>query len=311
MTPRGTGRFVALLGLATTATIASAAPPESVPPACRAQVTNALRLLEPMFAGKTRRVQASNPGSIEIAIASYAPPRLHPVDEGTLPPLHPGARCPAEMANVGTRFCVDKWEGSLVARLADGTTRPHSPFLTPAPEQGTVYLARSVPNVVPQGYISAQQAQGACKASGKRLCQAVEWRAACGGSEGLAYSYGPSRVPARCHDSGATPMLTFHADTMKRGWGAPELNDARNNQLEGGLAKTGTFPECVTDQGAFDMVGNLHEWTADPNGTFQGGYWLDTSQHGDGCAYRTTAHAFDYHDYSTGFRCCADVTPAP
>jgi formylglycine-generating enzyme required for sulfatase activity len=54
------------------------------------------------------------------------------------------------------------------------------------------------------------------------------------------------------------------------------------------------------------MVGNLDEWTADPNGTFQGGFWLDTSQHGDGCAYRTIAHPYDYHDYSTGFRCCAD-----
>jgi formylglycine-generating enzyme required for sulfatase activity len=54
------------------------------------------------------------------------------------------------------------------------------------------------------------------------------------------------------------------------------------------------------------MVGNLHEWTADPNGTFQGGYWLDTSLHGDGCAYRTIAHPFDYRDYSIGFRCCAD-----
>ena len=43
------------------------------------------------------------------------------------------------------------------------------------------------------------------------------------------------------------------------------------------------------------------------DGTFQGGYWLDTSQHGDGCAYRTIAHSFDYHDYSTGFRCCGDI----
>jgi sulfatase modifying factor 1 len=55
------------------------------------------------------------------------------------------------------------------------------------------------------------------------------------------------------------------------------------------------------------MVGNLHEWTNDPNGTFQGGYYLDTHQNGDGCGYRTTAHEFTYHDYSTGFRCCADA----
>jgi formylglycine-generating enzyme required for sulfatase activity len=161
--------------------------------------------------------------------------------------------------------------------------------------------------VVPQGYISAAQADRACKAASKRLCQPVEWRAACGGSQGFAFPYGPTRAPGKCKDSGAKPMLQFHAETMSRGWGRAELNDPRNNQLEGGLARTGASPECVNDYGAFDMVGNLHEWTSDPNGTFQGGYWLDTSQHGEGCAYRTIAHAFDYHDYSTGFRCCADA----
>ena len=224
------------------------------------------------------------------------------------PTCGPALAAPPTWPSSRSRFCVDKYEGSLVEKLADGTTRPHSPYHSPAPVDGTVYLARSVAGVVPQGYISAAQAQGACKASGKRLCQPVEWRAACGGTEGFAYPYGPTRAPGKCHDSGATPMLTFHASTMKRGWGLSELNDARNNQLEGSVAKTGASPECVNDVGAYDMVGNLHEWTADPNGTFQGGYWLDTSQHGDGCAYRTIAHAFDYHDYSTGFRCCADAS---
>jgi formylglycine-generating enzyme required for sulfatase activity len=214
------------------------------------------------------------------------------------------------MALVDARFCVDRYEGSVVEKLADGSTRPHSPYQTPAPEDGIVYVARSVAGVVPQGYISAAQAQGACKAAGKRLCHPVEWRAACGGSEGFAFPYGPERAPGKCKDSGATPMLHYHAATMKRGWGRTELNDPRNNQLEGGVAKTGASPACVNDLGAFDMVGNLHEWTADPNGTFQGGYWLDTAQHGDGCAYRTIAHGFDYHDYSTGFRCCADATAA-
>jgi hypothetical protein len=305
---RALGVLLALGALATS--LAHAAPPESASAESLAQVNRALRALEPAFAGKTRRVPASNVGSIERAIASYAPPRPHPVEEGSLPPVRAGARCPTEMALVASRFCVDKYEGSIVEKLADGTTRPHSPYQTPVPQDGTVYVARSVPDVVPQGYISAAQAQGACKAAGKRLCHPVEWRAACGGSEGYAFPYGPTRVPGKCKDSGSTPMLTYHADTMKRGWGREELNDPRNNQLEGGLAKTGASPECVNDVGAFDMVGNLHEWTADPNGTFQGGYWLDTSQHGDGCAYRTIAHAFDYHDYSTGFRCCADPVAA-
>ncbi|MDB4943857.1 MAG: hypothetical protein JWP97_3391 [Labilithrix sp.] len=292
----------------TLAGAALAAPPESVPASCRAQVAAALHALEPMFAGRARKVTPPAVGSLEAAIAAYAPPRLHAVDEGSLPAVKAGATCPAEMAVIGGRYCIDRYEGTIVERQADGTTKPHSPYDLLA--EGSVYLARSVAGVVPQGYISAKQADGACRAAGKRLCQPVEWRAACGGSEGYAYPYGPTRIAGACHDTGAAPMLAFHAATMSRGWGLLELNDPRNNQLEGGLAKTGAFPGCVSDQGVHDMVGNLHEWTADPNGTFQGGYWLDTAQHGDGCAYRTIAHGFEYHDYSTGFRCCAEPAAA-
>jgi formylglycine-generating enzyme required for sulfatase activity len=200
--------------------------------------------------------------------------------------------------------CVDRYEASVVERMPDGTLVPHAPNRPLAVDH--VYVARSVPDVVPQAYVSGAQALAACRNGGKRLCAPVEWRAACGGSEGYAFPYGPDREPGRCHDSGANPMLRFHSDTRAHGWGPVELNDPRNTELEGTVAKSGGFPGCVNDFGLYDMVGNLHEWTADPNGTFQGGYWLDTSLHGEGCAYRTIAHPFDYHDYSTGFRCCAD-----
>ena len=39
----------------------------------------------------------------------------------------------------------------------------------------------------------------------------------------------------------------------------------------------------------------------------RGGYYLDTHINGEGCNYRTVAHPATYHDYSTGFRCCADA----
>jgi formylglycine-generating enzyme len=292
------------LAAALVATHALAQDPDEAPAPCRAQVKNALDQIAPAYAGKARKVAAKARGSIEAAIWGYAPARFHEVNEGTLPALKMGAKCPPDMALVASRVCVDRYEGSIVVRDADGTETPHSPYLPPPADKLT--LAKSVAGVVPQGYISAKQAERACRASGKRLCQPVEWRAACGGSEGTAYPYGPARIAGKCHDTGVSPMLAFHASTMKRGWGLTELNDTRNNQLEGTVAKTGAFPDCVTDQGIYDMVGNLHEWTADPNGTFQGGYWLDTSQHGDGCAYRTISHGYEYHDYSTGFRCCAD-----
>ena len=56
-----------------------------------------------------------------------------------------------------------------------------------------------------------------------------------------------------------------------------------------------------------DMMGNLHEWTANPAGTFRGGFYVDTTVNGEGCLYDTTAHDVLHWDYSTGFRCCADA----
>jgi hypothetical protein len=281
-----------------------AAPPDQAPPESRAQVATALEALAAAFRGHERRLASGAPGTIERAISAYVPGVFRPVQEGSVPSASPGARCPPDMGLVFGVVCVDRYEASAVERAADGTLVEHAanqPF-----EAGHVYLARSVPGVLPQAYVSGAQALAACREAGKRLCSPVEWRAACGGSQGYVFPYGPDRVPGRCHDSGPNPMLTYHADAQRRGYGPLELNDPRNVELDGTLAKTGAFPSCVNDFGLYDMVGNLHEWTADPNGTFQGGFWLDTSLHGDGCAYRTVAHPFDYHDYSNGFRCCAD-----
>jgi formylglycine-generating enzyme required for sulfatase activity len=300
-------RLRAAHGLVLVAPLLCGASLDSVPPECRQIVERALTALDPAIAAaKNRKIARGKKGTLEDAVRSYAPPRFHVVAEGSLPATRAGGSCPADMAKVLDRFCVDKYEGTLVERLADGSEQPWSPFAVP--EAGSVYLARNAKGTTPQAYVSAKQAEAACRAVQKRLCQPVEWRVACAGSELTAYPYGALKVAGKCHDSGASPMLTFHAATMSRGWGLGELNDTRNNQLEGTVAKTGAYPDCVNDFGAYDMVGNLHEWTADPNGSFQGGFWLDTAQHGEGCAYRTISHGFEYHDYSTGFRCCADLT---
>ena len=87
------------------------------------------------------------------------------------------------------------------------------------------------------------------------------------------------------------------------------MNDPRLNQLPRTVARTGQFSRCSNSYGVRDMVGNIHEWIDAHNGrlgVFRGGYYEDTHINGDGCNYATRAHAPDYHDYSTGFRCCAD-----
>jgi formylglycine-generating enzyme len=212
-------------------------------------------------------------------------------------------RCPKGMALIDGRYCIDRFEASLVDVLTSGEERPHSPFQLVDGQIGV--RAVSEPNVYPQGYISAAQAQRACAASGKRLCKIAEWQEACRGPEKHAFGYSDAREPGRCNDNGKNPVRALYGANYSS-W---TMNQPALNQLEGTLAKTGAHEGCTNGYGVYDMVGNLHEWVADPNGTFFGGYYQDvTSQgHGGGCSYITTAHSARYHDYSTGFRCCADV----
>ncbi len=213
--------------------------------------------------------------------------------------------CPENMANVEGRFCVDRYEASLVEILANGDERPYSPFET---VEGHVVRAVTSRGVFPHGYISEVQAKDACARSGKRLCKPAEWRQACMGPRHATFGYGNARVSGRCNDHGVSPMLSVlrMRTDHPREWTHDRMNDPRLNQAPHTLARAGEHSECTNGYGVYDMMGNLHEWVDDPAGTFQGGYYLDTHLNGDGCTYRTVAHGPAYHDYSTGFRCCAD-----
>lgn len=216
--------------------------------------------------------------------------------------------CPANMARIDDRFCVDKYEASLVELLPSGEERPF-PFYMPV--NGHNVRAVSEAGVYPQGYISGRDAAKACKASGKRLCKPQEWKAACKGPDKLQYGYGNKRTPGTCNDKGRSPIGFLFMANVQDGtaFSSPKImNDPHLNQLPGTLAETGSHEGCSNGYGVYDMVGNIHEWVDDPAGTFQGGYYLDVEKNGEGCGYRTDAHETWYHDYSTGFRCCADVT---
>lgn len=204
----------------------------------------------------------------------------------------PPKPCPENMILIEDTFCIDKYEAYIEG---------HSPYEVP-----TGGVAVTAPNVVPQGYISGDIAQKACLAAGKRLCTINEWMRTCQGPYGYTYPYGNTYDPEACNVTRDEHPINSYWGNDPNKWDYAHMNDPGINQQPDTVDLTGSNPKCVTYEGAYDMHGNLHEWISDPAGTFKGGYYADGSINGKGCYYTTTAHSFTYHDYSTGFRCCAE-----
>jgi hypothetical protein len=162
-------------------------------------------------------------------------------------------KCPADSVQVGA-VCIDKYEASIWSTTDDALAKriqkgkigsaadlagavPHGAASDdygggcPDSADGcTTYYAVSMPGVLPSAFATWFQASAACRNSGKRLATNQEWQVA---------AYG---TPDPGIDNGTTDC---NADTA------------------GTATNTGSRASCVSDTGAFDMVGNLQEWTAD------------------------------------------------
>jgi len=244
---------------------------------------------------------ASLDGSIaDAADAAWScDPATYPLpNEGLMEAPGQGG-CSLGMLRVDT-FCVDRFEASLELITPVGGVTSWSPYENPG---STPVRAVSIEGAVPQAYINADQAEAACQAAGKHLCTDTEWLRACQGAAGNTYPYGNTRIPGVCNDARSEhPIIELFG--MDASFTSDELNDPCVDQLPDSLDLCGANAQCVSADGLYDMMGNLHEWTSDPAGTFRGGYYVDTVINGQGCLYVTTAHNRSYWDYSTGFRCC-------
>jgi formylglycine-generating enzyme required for sulfatase activity len=162
----------------------------------------------------------------------------------------------------------------------------------------------------------------------------AEWQRACQGRRGAHYPYGQRLERGRCNIE-KPHLLSVKYGTNDKRWTYEAFNDPALDKEPGFLARTGAYDRCASDAGTYDMVGNLHEWVRDTvdedlvdklaaepverknqswrpgNGVFMGGFFSTHEQLGPGCKYVTYAHEPTYHDYSTGFRCCADAPRPP
>jgi hypothetical protein len=185
-------------------------------------------------------------------------------------------KCPADSVQVGAA-CVDRYEASvwsttdasLVKKIKKGKI-DESGDLAGATQHGvgaddygagcpddavgcTGHYAVSLPNVMPSIGVTWFQAAAACRNAGKRLPSSYEWQMAALGT------------PDPGTDNGT--------------------NDCN---VDSALAavNTGSRSGCVSDVGAFDMVGNLDEWVAD---------WVDLAV---GCTDWTSQTGIDGDDIS-------------
>jgi uncharacterized repeat protein (TIGR01451 family) len=213
----------------------------------------------------------------------------------------PGERCFSPLMVVvtradGTRFCIDRFEASVDAGAlghvhqagSDGTTGDDATTTT---DGSTLAHAQLALATMPAAGVSWYQAKAACANARKRLCTVEEWELACRGPGGVMFPYGNDYLDKACNGFFAYTGLT--------------------------PAATGSFASCGSAFGAYDLSGNLEEWTDTSTERIPGsGILLDRAVRGG--SYASNAQALvcggpEYHSppaqvaADRGFRCCSEA----
>jgi formylglycine-generating enzyme len=243
-----------------------------------------------------------------------------PVDRFAADPAA-SAACPGEMTLVDGEFCPSL--AYVCARRGDGIGYGCPEYARgarcrePTDHRRFCVDRYEWPNRVgelPRVYVDWFEAKALCSAAGKRLCRRSEWTLACEGPKRLPYPWGFVRTPSPCNidrasidfDIGAIVEPSTREDEITRLWQADPI---------------GSHPHCISAFGAYDLSGNVDEWTDnqadDPAtrhpATLNGGYWGPVR---NTCRLATSGHGPNFKFYQVGFRCCADTidgiqTPPP
>lgn len=111
----------------------------------------------------------------------------------------------------------------------------------------------------PINCVSWYLADGFCKTLGRRLPTEAEWEYAARGSDGRKFPWGDEAGDAQHMNAAGTEWGKWEAS--KGLPQSPRMYEADDGFV--GTAPVGSFPKGKTKFGAYDVVGNVWEWTAD------------------------------------------------
>ena len=159
--------------------------------------------------------------------------------------------------------------------------------------------ACSVAGVRPWHSVRWDDASVACTNIGWRICTGSELERACGGPNSTAYTFGSVYENGVCNLREA-----FRGEGTQFASSSP----------------TGHFEGCISAENAYDLTGNLWEWTSDVPANdssghiYQGAGWKTIAErHRDinqVCSERsqlTSSSAVSFASPFVGFRCCRDA----
>ena len=199
------------------------------------------------------------------------------------PPVAPtpapraSAECPADMVALPT-FCIDRYEAPNVA------------------------------GSLPFALRTANDGEQWCRARGKRLCSEDEWVRACQGPHGRRFPYGDTHRASACNDDRAWIPVSWQS--LAR-WpdDAAVAEAGRLFQADA----SGARADCVSEEGVYDLTGNVAEWVRRDgpaprpgyDHVLKGCYWAGCYHEPEpNCLFRNSAHPGTFRTYEAGFRCC-------
>lgn len=207
------------------------------------------------------------------------------------------------------------------------------------------YEFPDIPCAYPVVWVSAREAAQICEAMGKRLCDAHEWEGACAGSLeppdyrfDLAAGHDPdtairlmrdahnrARAASKSWSYGTSYRTGICATASHKSAGCP---GGGWDQCGSNTYPSGSFPDCRSSLGVYDLNGNaaehmnlpLSEMQLASRGSHEYGYtemkgsWFsfdDYRAHEDWCRWRAPfwhgTRVLDprsHENYHLGFRCC-------